>query len=68
MLVMEKFEKMQERDSLGRIGLKPIGSPEFHKFDNFPNTNYNLAIMRWLLNSLIESNEKVVPIKIMQPS
>jgi len=58
MVVMEKYEKMQERDSLGRIGLKPMGSPEFHQFDNFPNTNYNLAIMRWLLNSLIESNEK----------
>ena len=57
-VLMEKYEKMQVRDSLGRIGLAPMGSPEFHAFAVFPNTNYNLAIMRWLLNTLIETNEK----------
>ncbi len=35
-----------------------MGSPEYKGFETFPNTNYNLAILHWLLNALIESNEK----------
>jgi hypothetical protein len=35
-----------------------MGSPEYKGFVTYPNTNYNLAILRWLLNALVESNEK----------
>jgi len=56
--IVEAYEKFQITDSLGRIQLAPMGSPEYHEAATFPNTNYNLAILRWLLNSLIETNER----------
>lgn len=56
--VAEAYEKMQQRNSSGKIELIEMGSPEYKDFVNFPNTTYNLAILRWLLNALIESNEK----------
>ena len=58
MKIAAAYEKLEQRDSSGKIGLLPMGSPEYKGFETFPNTNYNLAILRWLLNSLIESNEK----------
>ena len=58
MKIAAAYEKMEQRDVSGKIGLLPMGSPEYKGFETFPNTNYNLAILRWLLNSLIESNEK----------
>jgi hypothetical protein len=58
MKIAEAFEKLQQRNSSGKIELLPMGSPEYKGFTTYPNTNYNLAILRWLLNALIESNEK----------
>jgi alpha-L-fucosidase 2 len=58
MQIARAYEKMQIRNDKGKIELAPMGSPEFRGFQTFPNTNYNLAILRWLLNALIESNEK----------
>lgn len=58
MKIAEAFEKFQQRNSSGKIELLPMGSPEYKGFVTYPNTNYNLAILRWLLNALIESNEK----------
>jgi hypothetical protein len=57
MKIAEAFEKLQEKLENGKIGLVPMGSPEYKGFETYPNTNYNLAILRWLLNALIESNE-----------
>jgi len=56
--IVEAYEEMQQRNAAGQIELLPMGSPEFKKFAVFSNTNYNLAILHWLLNSLIESNEQ----------
>jgi alpha-L-fucosidase 2 len=56
--IAEAFEKLQQRNSSGKIELLPMGSPEYKGFVTYPNTNYNLAILRWLLNALIESNKK----------
>jgi hypothetical protein len=56
--VAEAFEKLQEKRENGKIGLALMGSPEYKGFVTYPDTNYNLAILRWLLNALIESNEK----------
>lgn len=58
MKIAEAFEKLQEKRENGKIGLAPMGSPEYKGFETYPNTNYNLAILRWLLNALIDSNEK----------
>ena len=52
-----KFETTPE----GRINLKPMGSPEFHGFKAFPNTNYNLALLRWMLSAMIECDSKTSP-------
>lgn len=56
--VAEAFEKLQEKRENGKIGLALMGSPEYKGFVTYPDTNYNLAILRWLLSALIESNEK----------
>ena len=58
MQIARLYESKQIRNDKGKIELTPMGSPEFHGFEAFPNTNYNLAILRWLLNTLIESNER----------
>jgi hypothetical protein len=58
MKIAEAFEKLQEKRENGKIGLALMGSPEYKGFVTYPDTNYNLAILRWLLNALIESNEK----------
>jgi len=58
MKIAEAFEKLQEKRGNGKIGLALMGSPEYKGFVTYPDTNYNLAILRWLLNALIESNEK----------
>jgi alpha-L-fucosidase 2 len=56
--VAEAFEKLQEKRENGKIGLTLMGSPEYKGFVTYPDTNYNLVILRWLLSALIESNEK----------
>lgn len=58
MKIAEAFEKLQEKRENGKIGLTLMGSPEYKGFVTYPDTNYNLAILRWLLSALIESNEK----------
>jgi len=58
MQIAKVYEGKQVRNEEGKLELTPMGSPEFHGFEAFPNTNYNLAILRWLLSTLIETNEK----------
>ena len=58
MQIAKVYQGKQVRNKQGRIELTPMGSPEFHGFKAFPNTNYNLAILRWLLSTLIETNER----------
>lgn len=56
--IADAFEKFQQVNAEGKIELIPMGSPEYKGFATFPNTNYNLAILRWLLNAIVESCEK----------
>ena len=42
----------------GRLELGAMGSPEYNGFKTYPNTNYNLAILRWLLNALLEADAR----------
>ncbi|MBJ2175929.1 hypothetical protein JBL43_16865 [Aureibaculum sp. A20] len=56
--ILEKYKKHMILNDKGQIELTAMGSPEYMGFKSFLNTNYNLAILRWLLNSLIDSNEK----------
>jgi alpha-L-fucosidase 2 len=40
----------------GKLELLPMESPEYEGFKTYPNSNYNLALLRWLLRSMIEVN------------
>ncbi|MRT93811.1 hypothetical protein EMN46_12750 [Ancylomarina sp. 16SWW S1-10-2] len=58
MRIAEIYETKLERNEEGKLELTPMGSPEYNGFKSFKNTNYNFAIFRWLLNGLIDANEK----------
>lgn len=42
----------------GRLELTEMGSPEYNGFKTYPNTNYNLHLLRWLLNALLEADAR----------
>ena len=52
------FQKKLSKGPDGKLHLAPMGSPEFKSFTPFPDTNYNLALLRWLLNALIEADAR----------
>jgi alpha-L-fucosidase 2 len=51
------YQEKLERGADGKLHLAPMGSPEYKEFTEFPDTTYNLALLRWLLNSLMEIAE-----------
>ena len=53
---LAEFEKLTQPREGGRLGLAPMGSPEYQGFQPFPDTTYNLALLRWLLSSLAEAD------------
>jgi hypothetical protein len=57
MQVAEVYETKLIRNNEGIIELSPMGSPEYRGFKAFKNTNYNLALVRWLFSTLIETSE-----------
>jgi len=50
--MLETYRSEIEPGADGRLHLKPMGSPEFKRFQPFKDTNYNLALIRWLAASL----------------
>lgn len=56
--ILKRYETKMIRNADDKIELIPMGSPEYQGFKGFPNANYNLAILRWVLNTLIDSNER----------
>lgn len=58
--IAKTYEKKQITNDNGQIELAPMGSPEYHEFEKFANTNYNLAILRWLLKTLIDNADSPV--------
>ncbi|MEZ5104986.1 MAG: hypothetical protein R2757_10860 [Draconibacterium sp.] len=56
--MVKAYDEMEKVNQAGQFELLPMGSPEYKSFTLFENTNYNLALIRWLLTSLIETNEK----------
>ena len=56
--VLASYKTLMGEESDGKLNLQPLGSPEYHGFATFPNTNYNLALIRWLLNAMIECDAK----------
>ena len=45
-------------NAAGKLELGEMGSPEYNGFKTYPNTTYNLAILRWLLNALLEADAR----------
>jgi len=56
--IAEVYQTKLIRNANGKLEIQPLGSPEYKGYETFPNTNYNLAILRWLLNTLVTVNEK----------
>lgn len=56
--IVEVYEDKLVRNDQGQLELTPMGSPEYMGFKSFENTNYNLAILRWMLNALIDACER----------
>ena len=56
--VLAGFLPRLKENAGGKLELSPMGSPEYNGFKPYPNTNYNLAILRWLLNALLEADAR----------
>lgn len=56
--VLQAYLPRLKPNADGKLELAEMGSPEYHGFKTYPNTNYNLAILRWLLNSLLEADAR----------
>jgi hypothetical protein len=50
--VLKLYEEELEPDADGRLHLRPMGSPEYGIFELYTDTNYNLALLRWLLRTV----------------
>lgn len=50
--VYELYREFMQTNSDGTIGLTALQSPEYNGSDVFVNTNYNLALLRWLLTTM----------------
>lgn len=53
--VIACYQKQLVLHTDGKWHLRPMGSPEYGGFEQYPDTNYNLQLLHWLLKSLIES-------------
>ncbi|RED95966.1 hypothetical protein C7460_11624 [Marinoscillum furvescens DSM 4134] len=56
--VLEVYQTKMITNEQGQIELSAMGSPEYHGFKSFVNTNYNLSLVRWLLTTLIETSNR----------
>jgi hypothetical protein len=56
--ILKRYESKMLYNDKGQIELTAMGSPEYEGFKSYVNTNYNLAILKWVLNGLIDSNEQ----------
>jgi hypothetical protein len=54
--VFAGYQPLLKPTADGKLELSPMESPEYEGFKSYPNSNYNLALLRWLLRSMIEVN------------
>ena len=52
--VLERYRSKLEPGEDGCLHLQPMGSPEYGEFSQYRDTNYNLALLRWLLATMVE--------------
>ncbi len=53
-IVLQDYLKRLVPDAQGQLSLPSTESPEYEGFKSYHNSNYNLALLRWLLNALLE--------------
>ncbi len=56
--IVDAYAAKLVKNAAGRLELPGLGSPEYNGFATFNNTTYNLALFRWLLAALIESESR----------
>jgi alpha-L-fucosidase 2 len=56
--ILDCYKKQMVKGTNGEIQLKAMQSPEYKESAAFINTNYNLANLRWLLNTIIQVSAK----------
>ena len=60
--VVERYQRKLVKEADGKLHLLQTQSPEYpgpagtKGFANFDDSNYNLALLRWMLNALIEAD------------
>jgi alpha-L-fucosidase 2 len=55
---LAEYQKRLTPDAAGRLALAPLHSPEYKGFVQYPNSNYNLGLLRWLLGALLEADAR----------
>lgn len=53
-VVLAGYQKKLKANAKGKLELLQTESPEFDGFKSYTNSNYNLALLRWLLNAMVE--------------
>jgi hypothetical protein len=56
--VFSAYRTRLVRNPEGQLEISPMGSPEYQGFKAYPHTNFNLALIRWLLSALIEADAR----------
>lgn len=52
--VFDDYRKLLVPGEDGKLHLPPLSSPEYKGFAKFPDTNYNLALLRWLGEAMVD--------------
>ena len=58
MQVAKNYEKFLIKKENGQLEMAPMESPEYDGFKSYKNSNYNMALYRWILGAMIECADK----------
>ena len=58
MQIAKLYEKRLSKNAAGQLEMQAMESPEYEGFKTYKNSNYNMALYRWLLGTMIECAEK----------
>lgn len=59
-ILADGFISRLKENSNGKFGLPQMASPEYQGFKAYDDTNYNLALLRWLLITLVEIDKRSI--------
>lgn len=58
MQIAKNYEKFLTKNENGQLEMTPMESPEYEGFKSYKNSNYNMALYRWLLSAMVECAER----------